>query len=100
MGLLFLAMTAIILAVRYVRPRPAPSRLNLHKRAVDTTPWKYGPASAVFLFSLLIFVYVLCSPIGVASHQGLAAPFYITTGTLLIITLILVFRLTVRRPPP
>jgi SSS family solute:Na+ symporter len=98
MGLLFLAMTAIILAVSYFKPRPEPFQLKLHKRAVDTTPWKYGPASAVFLLSLLIFVYVLCSPIGVASQQGLAAPFTITTVTLLIVTLILVLRLTMPRP--
>jgi hypothetical protein len=50
------------------------------------------------LFALLIFLYVLCSPIGVASHQGLAAPFYITTVTPLITTLMLVLRLTVPRP--
>jgi SSS family solute:Na+ symporter len=97
MGLLFLAMAAIILTVSYIRPRPEPYRLSLHKRAVDTTPWKHGPAFAVFLFSLLVFVYVLCSPIGVASHRGLAGPFYITTGALAIITLILMFRLSVPR---
>jgi SSS family solute:Na+ symporter len=98
MGLLFLAMTAIIVVVSYIKPRPQPYQLNLHKRAVDLTPWKYGPAFAVFLFSLLIFVYVLCSPIGVASHQGLAAPFYVTTGTLATITLMLILRLTAPRP--
>jgi len=82
MGLLFLAMVAIILAVSYLKPRPEVYQLNLHQRAVDVTPWKHGPAFAVFLFSLLIFVYLLCSPIGVASHAGLRGPFYIAVGTL------------------
>jgi SSS family solute:Na+ symporter len=82
MGILFVAMVAIILVVSYLKPRPEPYQLNLHRRAVDVTPWKYGPAFAVFLFSLLIFVYVVCSPMGLASPRGPGTPFYITTAAL------------------
>lgn len=90
-------MTAIILMVSYAKPRPEPYQLTLHERAVDLTPWKYGPAFAVFLFSLLIFVYVLCSPVGIASHAGLATPFYLTTGTLATVAVTLMIGLTVHQ---
>jgi SSS family solute:Na+ symporter len=97
MGLLFLAMVGIILFLSYLKPRPEAYQLNLHKRAVDVTPWKYGPAFAVFLFSLLIFVYVVCSPMGIASSEGLGRPFYITTGTLGTVAVALMVGLTLYR---
>jgi solute:Na+ symporter, SSS family len=86
MGLLFLGMTAIMLAVSRFWPRAEPYTLNLDKRAVDLTPWKYGPLFATFLFSLLIFVYLLCSPIGLASPQGMGTTFAGSTGTLAAVT--------------
>jgi SSS family solute:Na+ symporter len=97
MGMLFVAMVAIILFFSYHNPRPTPYQLNLHKRAVDVTPWKYGPAFAVFLFSLLVFVYVVCSPIGIASHEGLGTPFYITTGALITVAAMAMVGLTLHR---
>jgi SSS family solute:Na+ symporter len=97
MGLLFLAMVGIILAVSYVKPRPEPFQLNLHKRAVDVTPWKYGPAFAAFLFSLLIFVYVVCSPMGVASQESVGLPFYITIGALTTVAATFMVGLTLQR---
>ena len=96
MGLLFLGMTAIMLAISSLWPRPEPYQLQLHKRAVDLTPWKHGPVFAAFMFSMLIFVYLLCSPLGLASPHGMGASMTIGTGVLILATTLLVAALMLR----
>jgi SSS family solute:Na+ symporter len=100
MGLLFLGMTAIILAVSRVVPRPTPYLPIRHERAVDLTPWRYGPPFATFLFALLVFVYLLCSPIGLASREGLGTPFLICAGLLVVLALTLMCVSSLRRFNP
>lgn len=79
MGLLFAAMIGMMLVLSWFKPRETPYEMRLDKRAVDLTPWKHGPAFAVFLMALLVFIYLLCSPIGVASPDGMGQPFYSMT---------------------
>ena len=87
MGLLALGMLLIMLGVSAVFPRSEPYQLNLHERAVDLEPWKYGPAFAVFLLAMLVFVYLMCSPLGFASHDGMGLPFFAATGALAFVAL-------------
>jgi SSS family solute:Na+ symporter len=76
MGLLALGMMAIMIGLSYLKPRETPYELHLDKRAVDLTPWKYGPTFAAFLMTMLVTIYLVCSPLGVASEDGLGPPFY------------------------
>ena len=89
MGLLFAGMVVVMLAVSRFIPRPAPYTMRQDKRAVDLAPWRYGPPFATGLMALLVSIYLLCSPIGLASHSGMKAPFYIAMafvwGTALIV---------------
>jgi len=82
MGLLAVGMMAIMIGLSYIKPRPEPYYMHLNTRAVDLTPWQYGPACAALLLSLLVFVYLLCSPIGLASPDGMGSPFYVACGAL------------------
>jgi len=97
MGLLFLCMTAIILALSRFVPRSTTYVPTRHERAVDLTPWRYGRSFAVCLFALLVFVYLLCSPIGLASPQGPGWPFLVSAGGLFLLTLVLLRLFSIRR---
>ena len=94
MGLLFLGMTTIMLALSWIWPRAEPFVLNLDKRAVDLTPWKYGPVFSILLFSLLIFVYLLCSPLGLASPHGPGALLAASTCGLVLVTALAIAGIT------
>jgi solute:Na+ symporter, SSS family len=90
MGLLFLGMTAIMLAISARWPRSQPYALQLHARAVDLVPWKQGPLFAVLLLSALVFVYLLCSPLGLASPHGIGLPLAAGSGMLVLATALVV----------
>ncbi len=98
MGLLWLGMTAIILGVSYFVPRPTPYEMRLDKHAVDLTPWKYGPRFATFLLAMLVFVYLLCSPIGVAGRDGMGWPFAAATAGVAAFAIAIILLLTLRPP--
>lgn len=82
MGLLFAGMVALMLALSFFRPRETPYTMQLDKRAVDLTPWKFRRPFSVFLLALLIFVYLLCSPLGIASPNGMGLPFFALSAAL------------------
>lgn len=80
MGILFVAMVVIMVFVSKYRPRPEAYFMKLDKKAVDLTPWKYGPVFALFTISCLVIVYLLCSPWGLASPGGMGTKFYLAAG--------------------
>lgn len=76
MGILFAATVGVILLVSRFAPRPEPYQVRLDKKAVDLKPWKWGPYMAVATMGLLVFVYLLCSPWGLATPEGLGPKFF------------------------
>lgn len=88
MGILFFMMVLAILGISYFKPRTTPYEMRQDKARVDLTPWKMGPAFAVFLMALLVFIYILCSPIGLASPDGPGTIFFVSSGTLAGVTLV------------
>lgn len=96
MGLLWLGMTAIMLTVSYFKPRPTPYEMRLDKRAVDLTPWKYGPQFATFLLAMLVLVYLVCSPIGVAGRHGMGWTFAIAATGVACVAVLIIIGLTKR----
>ena len=77
-----------MLVVSYWRPRPQPYRAERHHKAVDLTPWRWGPLVALLTLGLLVLVYLLCSPWGLASRDGLDTPFWAACGTLALVVAI------------
>lgn len=75
MGIMFWVMVGIMLVVSRFQPRAEPYTIRQDKRAVDLTPWRYGKAFAVVLMGLLVSIYLLCSPIGLASPDGMGTAF-------------------------
>jgi len=96
MGLLWVGMTAIMLGISYFRPRPEPYVMRLDQHAVDLTPWKYGPRFATFLMAMLVFVYLICSPIGFAGTHGMGWPFAISNSVLILVALGVIRCLSIR----
>ena len=82
MGLLFVGMAAVMVGISYFKPREVPYKARLDKRAVDLTRWRWGPIFALFTMGCLVFVYILCSPIGLASTEGMGQKFYIAVSLL------------------
>ncbi len=80
MGILFVAMVVIMTAISRFKPRPAPYEIILHKKAVNLTPWRWGPIFALCTMGLLVFVYLVCSPWGLASPNGMGPRFFMTAS--------------------
>jgi SSS family solute:Na+ symporter len=97
MGLLFLGMTAIMLTVSRFVPRPTPYQATRHARAIDLTPWRYRRPFAVGLFTLLVLIYLLCSPIGLASHNGMGTPFYLCVAFVVLLAAVTTLFITRNR---
>ncbi len=70
-GLLFVAQVAIMLIMGHLRPLPEPWRYHRHEK-VDMTPWRFALPVTVTLLSLIAFLYVLFSPLGLAGSIGAA----------------------------
>jgi SSS family solute:Na+ symporter len=97
MGILFVFMVVIMLIISRFKPRETPYFMHLHKKAVDLTPWKWGPILALIIMGLLVFVYILCSPIGLASTTGLGTSFYLWTSVLITVFLFMMVALLRRQ---
>ena len=72
-ALLFLAEIAIMLFVGWWKPREHAWTFSPRAK-VDMTPWRYARPLAVTLFSCVVALYVVFSPLGLASPSGNAAP--------------------------
>ncbi|MEL7481071.1 MAG: solute:sodium symporter family transporter [Pseudomonadota bacterium] len=64
-AILFLIEVAIMLIAGQIAPRPEPWRVPI-RDAVDLTPWRFARPVAVTLFSAVVFLYALFSPLGLA----------------------------------
>ena len=73
MGLLFLGTIASVSAISLFEPRRVPYVPKTSTEAVDLTPWKYSKWVSAIAIALLVLIYFLFSPLGLAK---------ITTGGL------------------
>lgn len=80
-AILFLIEVAIMLATGWLRPRETAWTFS-PKEQVDMTPWRYARPLAVTLFSCVVGLYLLFSPIGLAGTMDIL--FYILIGLLVI----------------
>ena len=82
-AVLFFIEVAIMLAAGYFAPRKTEWVFTPNQK-VDLTPWRFAAPTAITLFSCVIGVYVLFSPIGLANGV-LGSLFYaVMTGLALI----------------
>ncbi|UTW54754.1 solute:sodium symporter family transporter [Kordiimonas sp. SCSIO 12610] len=82
-ALLFTVEVGIMLLAGYLRPRPDPwvfKKVDI----VDLTPWRYTVPVAFTLFSAVVLIYVLFSPIGLAGNN-LGLLFYLINGGVLLL---------------
>ncbi|ABC62838.1 solute:sodium symporter family transporter [Erythrobacter litoralis] len=68
-ALLFIAEIAIMLGIGWWRPREQ-SWSFTPRAEVDMTPWRFAKPLAITLFSCVVALYILFSPIGFASATG------------------------------
>ncbi len=98
MGILFLMMVALLLTISFFKPRAYPYQMRQDRQTVDLTPWKFGPSFATLLLTLLVFVYLLCSPLGLAAEHGPGALFYTSSVCLGCVALGMIAWLSMRDP--
>ena len=78
-AILFFIEVAIMLTLGRLQPRETWSFKA--KGIVDLTPWRYALPTSLTLFSSIVVIYTLFSPLGVADGQ-LSTHFYIIIGIL------------------
>jgi SSS family solute:Na+ symporter len=67
-AVLFFIELAIMLIATKLAPRPIQAA-NPSQHKVDLTPWRHAPLVAALLFCLVIAVYIVFSPVGIASSN-------------------------------
>ncbi len=80
-AILFVIEVGIMLATGWLRPRDTAWRFTPNEQ-VDMTPWRYARPLAITLFSCVVGLYLLFSPIGLAGTMG--SLFYALIGLLLL----------------
>ncbi|MFU7527581.1 solute:sodium symporter family transporter [Qipengyuania sp. ASV99] len=80
-AILFVIEVAIMLVCGWLRPRETPWQFTRNQQ-VDLTPWPYARPLAVTLASSVVAIYLVFSPIGVASPDGPGAMFAVLIGAL------------------
>lgn len=80
-AILFVVEVGIMLATGFLKPREKAWTFTPNEQ-VDMTPWKFARPLAITLFSCVVGLYILFSPIGLAGTIGTA--FYLLIGALLI----------------
>ncbi|MEC3883956.1 solute:sodium symporter family transporter [Halobacillus sp. HZG1] len=85
-AILFVIEVGIMLAVGYIRPLSKPYSFK-HAPKVDMVPWKYAIPTAIILLSLIVFTYIVFSPIGLAYPDAVVSQwFWIASGVLIGLT--------------
>ncbi|WP_337658615.1 solute:sodium symporter family transporter [Sphingorhabdus sp. Alg231-15] len=74
-AILFAIEVMIMLAVGFWKPREDPWQFSRNEK-VDLTPWRFAKPLAITLFSGVVALYILFSPIGLASNSAFDAIFY------------------------
>lgn len=78
-AILFFVELAIMLAIGYMWPRETEWRFT-RKPEVELKPWRYALPCAITLFSMIISLYILFSPIGIV---GGFSPWFIPSLAIL-----------------
>ena len=68
-AILFFCEVGIMLLVGHFRPAPKAESADYVATVVEMTPWHYAKTCAFTLFSCVVFLYLLFSPIGVAGDS-------------------------------
>ncbi|WP_337019571.1 solute:sodium symporter family transporter [Oceanobacillus massiliensis] len=90
-GILFFVEVGTMLVAGKVRPLPEDFVFKADPK-VDTTPWKYAVPVSIILFGLMLFTYILFSPIGLAYTNGIVSGwFWPVSIALLIVTAVLYY---------
>ncbi|MGR9048727.1 solute:sodium symporter family transporter [Halobacillus faecis] len=85
-AILFVIEVGIMLAVGYIRPLSKPYSFK-HAPKVDMVPWKYAIPTSIILLSLIVFTYIVFSPIGLAYPDAVVSQwFWIASGVLIGLT--------------
>ncbi len=88
-AILFIVEALIMIAIGKMKPM---SKAYMYKTnpQVDMVPWKYSLFTAVILLSLVVLIYIVFSPIGLANTNGTVSPYFWPAVTgLVVITAIL-----------
>ncbi|OAO04294.1 solute:sodium symporter family transporter [Parasphingorhabdus sp.] len=89
-AILFVIEVGIMLAVGRWKPRKQAWQFSSNNK-VDMTPWRFARPLAVTLFSCVVGIYLLFSPIGLASTDGMTSLFYGLLAALFAVNLIVWF---------
>ena len=68
-AILFVIEIAMMVSIGRLSPLPSPWRYQQNNK-VDLTPWRYALPTALTLFSLIVFLYLLFSPLGLVNGAG------------------------------
>ena len=82
-AILFVLEVGIMLAVGYFWPRVDAWQFKANAK-VDMTPWRFARPLATTLFSCVVALYLLFSPIGLASGGALGELFYVLMTALIL----------------
>jgi len=80
-AILFFVEVAIMLICGWLRPRGTAWEFTRNEQ-VDMTPWRFAKPLAVTLFSCVVAIYLLFSPLGVASLAGPGVVFAALVGAI------------------
>ena len=83
-AILFVLEVMVMLAAGYLDPLQTPWVYS-NREVVDLTPWKYVIPLSVTLFSAIVFLYLLFSPVGVV--HGFSTLFWPIVSLLLVINM-------------
>ncbi len=78
-AILFVIEVGIMFAIGYWRPR-ATAYQPTNRHEVDMTPWRFARPTAFTLLSGVVALYLIFSPIGLASDAGVSALFAVLMG--------------------
>ena len=96
-AVLFVIEIGIMLVTGYLRPR-AEAYVAPVQNKVDMTPWRFARPMAFTLFSCVVGLYLLFSPLGLASGEGARAVLPMLFGALVLANIV-GWALTVRTRP-
>lgn len=68
-AILFAIEIAMMVGIGRLSPLSSPWRYQQNNK-VDLTPWRYALPTALTLFSLIVFLYLLFSPLGLVNGAG------------------------------
>jgi len=83
-AILFVSEVAILLVIGHLKPTKV--RSTTRSTPVDMTPWVFAKASAFSLFSCVVLLYMIFSPLGLAGDRG--ALFTTLTALLVVINML------------